>query len=52
MAALNLAHELLRDRRKDQSVRGNSIDGDVARRRIQAMHAAVDQALANQEKLF
>jgi cell division protein ZapA len=52
MAALNLAHELLRNRRKDQIARGNSIDGDVARRRIQAMHAAVDQALANQEKLF
>lgn len=52
MTALNLAHELLRDRRHEKGARGNSIDDDVARRRIQAMHAAVDQVLASQEKLF
>ena len=55
MAALNLAHELLRERRDEgvrATFRGNSIDAEAARRRIQSMHAALDQALANQEKLF
>ena len=53
MAALNIANELLRERktppRHDDSP---DIDGAVARRRIQSMHAAIDQALAGQEKLF
>ena len=59
MAALNIANELLRERKKpahvpvvaDTSPAGE-IDGTTARRRIQSMHAAIDQALAGQEKLF
>jgi cell division protein ZapA len=64
MAALNLAHELLRARRAaTRSARpaaeaagiageGGAIDDDAARRRIRAMRSAIDQALAGQEKLF
>ena len=61
MAALNIANELLRERRSAASatpgasglaVAGGAIDGDAARRRIRAMQAAIDQALAGQEKLF
>jgi cell division protein ZapA len=64
MAALNLAHELLRSRRAaSRSARpaaeaagiaaeGGAIDDDAARRRIGAMRSAIDQALAGQEKLF
>ncbi|MGE5090389.1 MAG: cell division protein ZapA [Candidatus Levyibacteriota bacterium] len=61
MAALNIAHELLRERRSAPSTvpgapglaaSGASIDDDAARRRIRAMQAAIDQALAGQEKLF
>ncbi len=64
MAALNLAHELLRARRTaGRPVRpaaetagiaaeGGAIDDDAARRRIRAMRSAIDQALAGQEKLF
>ncbi|MBS0325977.1 MAG: cell division protein ZapA [Proteobacteria bacterium] len=62
MAALNLASELLRERRaaKDGAARaapglavaGGAIDEDAARRRIRAMQEAIDRALAGQEKLF
>jgi cell division protein ZapA len=60
MAALNIAHELLHERRSMSSspgasglvAAGGSIDDDAARRRIRAMQAAIDQALAGQEKLF
>jgi cell division protein ZapA len=59
MAALNIAHELLRERREPAvsaaaSVPATSgaIDGEAARRRIEAMQAAIDKALAGQEKLF
>ena len=54
MAALNIANELLRERKTPQSASATSpdIDGAAARRRIQSMHAAIDQALAGQEKLF
>ena len=31
---------------------GAELDGSSARRRIQSMQAAIDQALAGQEKLF
>jgi cell division protein ZapA len=51
MAALNIANELLRER-KTAPAASLDIDGAVARRRIQSMHAAIDQALAGQEKLF
>ena len=56
MAALNIAHDLLRERHANravpQSLPPNAIDEDIARRRIQAMQAAIDQTLAGQEKLF
>ena len=62
MAALNIANELLRERRAPP-VRGRAgaragrggaphVDAAAARRRIQSMQAAIDQALAGQEKLF
>ena len=64
MAALNIANDLLRERRAppvsaaapapapvaaDASVH---VDAAAARRRIQSMQAAIDQALAGQEKLL
>lgn len=57
MAALNFAHELLRARHgsaraASASMPESTIDGDSARRRIQSMQTAIDQALAGQEKLF
>jgi cell division protein ZapA len=57
MTALNFAHELLRERRAAGTVdvtpaAGAAIDGESARRRIQAMQTAIDQALAGQDKLF
>jgi cell division protein ZapA len=54
MAALNIANELLRERKTPSTVPVSSadIDGAAARRRIQSMHAAIDQVLAGQEKLF
>ena len=53
MAALNIAHDLLRERRGVRTTSaGNSIDGESARRRIQAMQTAIEQTLASQEKLF
>ncbi len=59
MAALNIANELLRER-KSPAARpaaaavssGPDVDAADAQRRIQSMHAAIDQALAGQEKLF
>ena len=58
MAALNLANELLRERRAPATAtpaaRGSSagVDGADARRRIMAMQAAIDQTMAGQEKLL
>jgi cell division protein ZapA len=52
MAALNIAHELLRARKSSAPLRGEGVDADVARRRIQAMQTAIDQTMAGQEKLF
>lgn len=56
MAALNIANDLLRERRAPPAApaanTGAGVDGDAARRRIQSMHAAIDQALAGQDKLF
>ena len=64
MAALNLANELLKER-KAPSVSttasapspaarapGAAVDATDARRRILAMHAAIDQTMAGQEKLL
>ncbi|MFI4887239.1 MAG: cell division protein ZapA [Burkholderiales bacterium] len=61
MAALNIAHELLRERRgvfapdrdaAELPAAGAAIDGAAVRRRIEAMQAAIDLTLAGQEKLF
>jgi cell division protein ZapA len=55
MTALNFAHELLRERRAAAAAAAPSsavIDGESARRRIESMQTAIDQALAGQEKLF
>ena len=62
MAALNIAHDLLRERRAAGAapVRAASaspapniaIDDASVRRRISDMQSAIDQVLAGQEKLF
>jgi cell division protein ZapA len=55
MAALNIAHELLRGRRAaaaPRAIEAGAIDADDARRKIQSMQAAIDEMLAGQEKLF
>ncbi len=56
MAALNIAHDLLRERRSAGSGApagaSDAVDGDAARRRIHAMRSAIEQTLAGQEKLF
>ncbi len=51
MAALNIANDLLRERK---TPRAGAPNADVAgvQRRIQTMQMAIDQALAGQEKLF
>ena len=55
MAALNLAHELLRARHAtspngNENIAANTIDESAARRRIGSMHSAIDQALASFDK--
>jgi len=59
MAALNIANELLRERKSPPvpppaaaTPGATDVDAADARRRIQSMHAAIDQTLAGQEKLF
>ena len=58
MAALNLANELLRERRSPEAAKtatrssSAGVDGPDARRRIMAMQAAIDQTMAGQEKLL
>jgi cell division protein ZapA len=55
MAALNITNELLRQRKAPPpqlADASESADGTAAQRRIQSMQAAIDQALAGQEKLF
>ncbi|MFO1315199.1 MAG: cell division protein ZapA [Burkholderiales bacterium] len=58
MAALNIANELLRARKAPPpppppaATGASEVDAAAARRRIQTMQAAIDQALAGQEKLF
>ncbi len=53
MAALNLAHELLRERKAaSANAAPNAIDVSGARRRIASMHQAIDQTLAEQDKLL
>jgi cell division protein ZapA len=58
MAALNLANELLRERKAPLApvsatrAAASGVDGAEARRRIIAMQAAIDQTMAGQEKLL
>jgi len=52
MAALNIAHDLLRERKTAGAGATDAVDGDAARRRIHAMRSAIEQTLAGQEKLF
>ncbi|MEP7329538.1 MAG: cell division protein ZapA [Betaproteobacteria bacterium] len=55
MAALNLANELLRERKAASvvaAVASTDVDDGTAQRRIHSMHTAIDQVLAGQEKLF
>src|SRR5690242_12200995 len=59
MAGLNIAHELLRERRSSAIAAavqpptgGESFDAEAARRRIQAMQATIDETLAGQDNLF
>jgi cell division protein ZapA len=52
MAAVNLAHDLLRARSADTAAGSTPIDAARAQRRIQSMQSAIDQMLAGQEKLI
>ena len=55
MAALNITNELLRERKAPPPAVANAsepADTTPVQRRIQSMQAAIDQALAGQEKLF
>ena len=60
MAALNLANELLKERKSPSAsppqpvsrAPASAVDATDARRRILAMHAAIDQTMAGQEKLL
>jgi len=58
MAALNLANELLRERKAPAApapvsrATASGVDGAEDRRRIIAMQAAIDQTMAGQEKLL
>jgi len=50
MAALNIAHELLRSKNAAPATSG--FDSAAIQRRISAMQTAIDRAMAEQEKLF
>jgi cell division protein ZapA len=50
MAALNIAHEVLRARSGTPATGG--FDSAAIQRRISAMQIAIDRAMAEQEKLF
>lgn len=50
MAALNIAHELLRAKSAAPATSG--FDSSAIQRRISAMQTAIDRAMAEQEKLF
>jgi cell division protein ZapA len=50
MAALNIAHEVLRARSGVPATGG--FDSAAIQRRISAMQTAIDRAMAEQEKLF
>ena len=52
MAAVNLAHDLLRARSADTATSSMPIDAARAQRKIQSMQSAIDQLLAGQDKLI
>lgn len=52
MAALNIAHELLRARREPSRAASGPVDAEGAGGRIRRIGAAIDDALAAQDKLF
>ncbi|MDO8933311.1 MAG: cell division protein ZapA [Rhodocyclaceae bacterium] len=52
MVALNLAHELTALRKSPTKSSGEAFDTSELRRRIQAMEARLDAAVAQQEDLF
>jgi len=56
MAALNIAHDLLRERGVFKPAQGEDVAGSVdapeAQRRIRRMQQSIDQALDHQDKLF
>ena len=47
MAALNIAHELLRNKRENATPSSSGFDEVSAQRRIEAMRSAIDQVLAS-----
>jgi len=58
MAALNMSNELLRNASMPptaapaENAAPTDVDGADAQRRIRTLHAAIDQLMASQEKLF
>jgi cell division protein ZapA len=52
MAALNIANDLLRERKEPSRLAAGPIDGSEAQRRIRDMQSAIDKVLAGQEALF
>jgi cell division protein ZapA len=53
MAALNIAHELLRSKSGNGGTApAGSFDTSAIQRRISAMQSAIDRAMAEQDKLF
>ena len=57
MAALNIAHDLLRERNSARAAQPSqisigAIDGADARRRIAHMHSVIDQTLAGSDRLI
>ncbi len=52
MAALNIAHELLRERKETSGAAAGPIDASRAAGRIGRMSKAIDDALDAQDKLF
>ncbi len=51
MAALNIANELLRERKAPRATAAG-VDAIGAQQRVQSMHSAIDAILASQDKLF
>ena len=52
MAALNIANDLLRERKETAAMAQGPIDGAETSGRIHRMHVALDAALGEQDKLF